>query len=270
MPTKRIVLLSNRSILVAGIRRLLEKVDGLELAVVPGDDPEANKRIRQLAPQAILLDCEKGLPDQALVTQMLAEHPKARVIVLGVSRQDAGALIGYAAQQAGGTDSFTQWQRYLGIGGGVVILALAVRTAAKVRAPLVCKMPVLAKMAHNPKPANPLELMVAGLAFATGCMTCFGAALVVSMVVFVGLSGSVAFGALLLFLFSLGVGIPLVIAATAMAKVLPLLFRMEKVIPWMGLAASLLMAGFALLLITGQYMVLTEWVYRLLPAPVAR
>jgi cytochrome c-type biogenesis protein len=182
----------------------------------------------------------------------------------------AGALIGYAAQQVGGTDNFTQWQRYLGIGGGVVILALALRTAAKVRAPLVCKMPVLSKMAHNPKPANPLELMVAGLAFATGCMTCFGAALVVSMVVFVGLSGSVGFGALILFLFSLGMGIPLVIAATAMAKVLPLLFRMEKVIPWMGLAASLLMAGFAVLLITGQYMVLTEWVYRLLPATVAR
>ncbi|MBI2171597.1 MAG: hypothetical protein HYU30_06205 [Chloroflexi bacterium] len=96
------------------------------------------------------------------------------------------------------------------------------------------------------------------------------AALVVSMIVFVGLSGSVGFGALILFLFSLGMGIPLVIAATAMAKVLPLLFRMEKVIPWMGLAASLLMAGFAVLLITGQYMVLTEWVYRLLPAPVAR
>jgi DNA-binding NarL/FixJ family response regulator len=88
MPTKRIVLLSNRSVLVAGIRLLLESIEGLELAVVPGDDPEVRRRIHQLAPQAILLDCERGLPDHGLVTQMLEEHPKARVIVLGVNRQD--------------------------------------------------------------------------------------------------------------------------------------------------------------------------------------
>jgi cytochrome c biogenesis protein CcdA len=177
----------------------------------------------------------------------------------------AGALIGFAAQKLGETPDFGLWQRYLGIGGGIVIILLALRVAAKVRAPLVCKMPVLSRMGHSTRAANPLELMFAGVAFATGCMTCFGAALVVAMVVYVGLSGSAAFGALTLFLFSLGMGIPLVIAATAMAKVLPLLFRMEKAVRWMGLASALVMVGFAILLITGNYMVLTEWVYRLLP-----
>ncbi|MBI4215889.1 MAG: cytochrome c biogenesis protein CcdA [Chloroflexi bacterium] len=177
----------------------------------------------------------------------------------------AGATIGFLAERLVDTPDFAQWQRYIGIGGGIIILALAVRVAAKARAPLVCKMPVLSKMAHSKQAAGPLELMFAGLAFATGCMTCFGAALVVAMVVYVGLAGSAALGALILFLFSLGMGIPLVIAATAMAKVLPMLFRLEKIIPWLGLASSLLMAGFAILLITGNYMALTEWVYRSLP-----
>ncbi|MBI4337598.1 MAG: cytochrome c biogenesis protein CcdA [Chloroflexi bacterium] len=177
----------------------------------------------------------------------------------------AGALIGFAAGRLGSAPNFEVWQRYLGIGAGVIILLLALRVAAKVRAPLVCKMPVVSKMAHSGRPARPWEMMFAGLAFATGCMTCFGAAVVVAMVVYVGLSGSAALGALTLFLFSLGMGIPLIIAATAMARVLPLLFRLEKVIPWMGLASSLVMAGFAILLITGNYMALTQWLYRALP-----
>ncbi|MBI2872817.1 MAG: cytochrome c biogenesis protein CcdA [Chloroflexi bacterium] len=177
----------------------------------------------------------------------------------------AGALIGFAAGRLGSAPNFEVWQRYLGIGAGVIIILLALRVAAKVRAPLVCKMPVLSKMAHSRRVARPWEMMFAGVAFATGCMTCFGAAVVVAMVVYVGLAGSAALGALTLFLFSMGMGIPLVIAATAMARVMPLLMRLEKVIPWMGLASSLVMVGFAILLITGNYMALTQWLYRTIP-----
>jgi hypothetical protein len=104
--------------------------------------------------------------------------------------------------------------------------------------------------------------MLAGLAFATGCMTCFGSALVVGMVVYVGLAQSAFFGALVLFLFSLGMGIPLVIAAVAMARALPLLMKLERLVPWMGLASAVLMAGFGTLLISGNYMVVSEWTFR--------
>ncbi len=182
----------------------------------------------------------------------------------------AGALIGFAAQRLGDSANFEVWQRYAAIGGGVAIILLALRVAAKARAPLVCKMPVLSRLAHRRSASSPLEMMFAGVAFATGCMTCFGAALVVAMVVYVGLSGSAAFGAFTLFLFSLGMGIPLIIAATAMARVLPMLFRLEKAVRWMGLASALVMVGFAILLITGNYMVLTEWVYRAIPPVIIR
>jgi cytochrome c-type biogenesis protein len=173
-----------------------------------------------------------------------------------------GALIGYAAQKFGDTSQFEIWQRYIGVTAGVVVIGLALRMAAKVRAPLVCRMPILSGMARSKKPASPLEMMVAGLAFATGCMTCFGSALVVGMVVYVGLAQSALYGALVLFLFSLGMGIPLVIAAVAMAKALPFLLKLEKAVPWMGLASALLMAGFGTLLLSGNYMVVSEWAYR--------
>jgi cytochrome c-type biogenesis protein len=174
-----------------------------------------------------------------------------------------GALIGYAAARLGSTGEFEAWQRYIGVAAGVVVLGLALRVAAKVRAPLVCRMPVLSRMAHGNAPATRMEMMVAGLAFATGCMTCFGSALVVGMVVYVGLAQSALYGALVLFLFSLGMGIPLVIAAVAMARALPLLLKLERAVPWMGLASATLMAAFGLLLISGNYMIVSEWTYRL-------
>jgi len=173
-----------------------------------------------------------------------------------------GALIGLAAQRLGDTAQFEVWQRYLGVGAGIVVIGLALRVAAKVRAPLICKMPILSGMANSKKPATRLEMMLAGLAFATGCMTCFGSALVVGMVVYIGLAQSAFYGALVLFLFSLGMGIPLVIAALAMARALPLLLKLERAVPWMGLASAVLMAGFGTLLISGNYMVVSEWTFR--------
>jgi cytochrome c biogenesis protein CcdA len=180
-----------------------------------------------------------------------------------------GALIGYAAQRAGGTAEFESWQRYFGVGAGIIVIALALRVAAKVRAPLVCRMPVLSGIANSQQAASPIEMMLAGLAFATGCMTCFGSALVIVMVVYIGLAQSALYGALVLFLFSLGMGIPLVIAAVAMAKTLPLLLRLEKAVPWMGLVSAMLMVGFGVLLISGHYMIVSEWTYRLVGGAAA-
>jgi cytochrome c-type biogenesis protein len=173
-----------------------------------------------------------------------------------------GALIGFAAQRLGETGQLEVWQRYFGVAAGIVVIGLAVRVAAKARAPLVCRMPVLSGMAYSNKPAGRVEMMIAGVAFATGCMTCFGSALVVGMVVYIGLAQSAFYGALVLFLFSLGMGIPLVIAAVAMAKALPLLMKLETAVPWMALISALIMAGFGTLLISGNYMAVAEWTQR--------
>ena len=176
----------------------------------------------------------------------------------------AGAVIGYGSQQLSGMDSFYVWQRYLSVGAGVVLLGLALRVAARARAPLVCKMPILRTSAQKGGSASTWESMIVGVAFATGCMTCFGSAVLIGMVLYVGLAGSPLVGATLLFLFSLGMGIPLVIGALAMARVLPLLFKLEKIVPWMGLASAVIIAGYAVIMITGNYMVVSGWIYGLM------
>ena len=176
-----------------------------------------------------------------------------------------GAVIGFAAQRFSDSSALDMWQRYFGIGAGIIVIVLALRVAVNARAPLVCKMPVLSWMARSnkKKTAHPMEMMLAGLAFATSCMTCFGSALVIVMVVYVGLAQSAFYGALVLFIFSLGMGIPLVIAAVAMAKALPFLLKLETAVPWMGLISAIIMVGFGVLLITGNYMVVSELTYGL-------
>ena len=137
-----------------------------------------------------------------------------------------------------------------------MIIAMALRVAARARAPLVCHMPIVS-LAGRGQP-GPLGTMVLGLAFATGCMTCFGAALGLGMLTYTVTTGSALTGALTLFAFSLGIAVPLVAAAVAMAQVLPLLGRVERIAPTMSQASSVVMIGFALLLITDNYHVVSD------------
>jgi cytochrome c-type biogenesis protein len=173
-----------------------------------------------------------------------------------------GGIIGYMAERVGHTSAFEGWQRYIGPAAGLAVIALALRVAVNARAPLVCRMPALSRLAGSARPATRIEMMLAGVAFATGCMTCFGSALAVGMVVYIGMAQSALYGAAVLFLFSLGMGVPLVIAAVAMAKALPVLMKLEDAVPWMGLASAVLMTGFGVLLISGRYMAISEWTYR--------
>jgi len=172
----------------------------------------------------------------------------------------AGAAAGFAAQSLSGTSPFWTLRRPLSVAAGLVILFMALRLAANARAPLVCKMPVASALGR--RPTGYLGTMLLGLVFATGCTTCFSAALVLGIVTYVGVAGTPLFGALLMFLFSLGMAIPLMLGAAAMARVLGVLNRLERAAPYMVMASSAVMAGFGVLLLSGRFMLLSNWVFR--------
>jgi cytochrome c-type biogenesis protein len=162
----------------------------------------------------------------------------------------AGAAAGYAAQSLGGNNVFEEARGPITFVAGLVVLGMAIRIAVQARAPLVCKMPVLGMAGRFGN--GPLGTVALGLAFATGCMTCFGAALVLGMFTYVVTTASVLTGATILFLFSLGIAVPLVLAAVAMAKVLPLLGHLERNARYLSLASAAIMAVYAVLLLTGS------------------
>lgn len=170
----------------------------------------------------------------------------------------AGAAAGFAAESLGGTSAFWSFRRPLSIVAGAVLLLTAVRLAANGRAPLVCKMPLGNFLGR--RRVGHVGTMILGVAFAIGCTTCFGAAIVLGLVTYVGVAGSPLSGALIMLVFALGMAVPLMLGAVAMARVMSFLGRMEKVAPYMVLGASAIMAGFAALLLSGHYMALSNLV----------
>ncbi len=168
----------------------------------------------------------------------------------------AGAAAGFAAQSLNGTSVFWKIRRPISIGAGIVMLVMAARLAANARAPLVCKMPIISSLGR--RKTGTLGTMVLGVAFAAGCTTCFGAALMLGMVTYLGIAGTPVVGAMIMFLFSLGMAIPLMAGAIAMARVLSMLDRFEKVGRRLVLASSVVIAGFAVLLLSGRNMWLSD------------
>lgn len=165
----------------------------------------------------------------------------------------AGLLAGLAAQSLSGTALFESARRPLTLVAGLVVIAMAARLAIRARKPMACAMPIIA-----PRRSSGIGTVALGLAFATGCMTCFGAALVLGMFTYVVTAASPLVGAAILFLFSLGIAVPLVVAAMAMARVLPLLTRLERGAPVLSFASAGIMAAYGLLLVTGSSHVLSD------------
>lgn len=212
-----------------------------------------------------------GLSMEQIEDKQVAVSARLRVVktavffVLGftIVYTTIGGLAGYAGSALGSMAWIDNLRRPISIIAGIVIIGMAIRVAVNARAPFVCKMPLGGL--HSRKGTGPLGTMFTGLIFASGCMTCFGAALLVGLISYVGTSGSILMGAGLLFLFSLGIGIPLVIAAVAMARILPLLGRLEKVAPYLALASSVIMITFGVLMLTNHLHVISGLVYKGLP-----
>lgn len=166
----------------------------------------------------------------------------------------AGAAAGFAAQSFDTRSVFETWRRPLTIVAGGSMLVMAVRQAARARLPLACKMPVLGRVGKGGAQPSYGGAMLMGLAYATGCATCFGAAVLLGMLVYVGVAGAPFTGAAVMFLFSVGMGVPLIIGAALMAQVLPLLNRFDKAARYLGLAGAAMMFVMALLLLSDHFM----------------
>lgn len=87
MRDKRVVLLSNRSLLTACVQSLLQSKEGFELSVIRTDDPEANAKIRRWTPQAIIIDSGDASLGEGVITQLLEKHPKIMIIALNLNHE---------------------------------------------------------------------------------------------------------------------------------------------------------------------------------------
>ncbi|MBI3962925.1 MAG: sulfite exporter TauE/SafE family protein [Deinococcus sp.] len=173
----------------------------------------------------------------------------------------AGAVIGYAGQ--GAQAFFSEWSRPISIGTGVLIIAIGLWVGMRARAPLVCKIPTPGLVKRIDQ-GGFFRSVLMGAGFSLGCSTCFSGALIATLLIYVGVLGSALTGALVLFMFSLGVGIPFLLAALFLSRVVPWMTRLVRYAPYVGLASTVLMTGFGVILITDNFHVVSNLLYPLL------
>ena len=189
----------------------------------------------------------------------------ALLFVLGftIPYTAGGALMGSMGQALAGTALLSPTGPVV-VGAGFIMIVMAVVVAYRARAPLVCHMPMPGAVQRSRR-LPLLTTFVSGFAIATGCLACFGGAVLGVLLVYTGLLGSALLGGLSMFLFSLGLAVPFLLAAFSLSWVMPIAMKLQKWAPVIGLVSAVMMLFFGLTMITGNYHVVSGFLYRLLP-----
>jgi cytochrome c-type biogenesis protein len=153
------------------------------------------------------------------------------------------------------------WQEPLAIAAGIVIILMGLNFLGVIRIPLLSRE---ARFQAQGKPASAIAAYVMGLAFAFGWTPCIGPVLGPILTI-AGGRETVGEGALLLLVYSLGLGVPFLVAAVFsgafmrfMARFRVHLGRVEKAI-----GALLVLAG--VFFVTGGVRTASYWLLETFP-----
>ena len=150
---------------------------------------------------------------------------------------------------------------WLSLFAGVAIIAMGLHFIGVYRIGLLFRE----KRVQVEKPPGALGAYVMGLAFAFGWTPCIGPVLAAILAV-AGSEESVGRGASLLFVYSLGLGIPFIIAAFAMERFTGFLKRFRKHIGMVEKAMGVLLVVTGVAFLTGSMSVFSFWLIEHFPA----
>jgi len=93
----RILLVDDHALVRAGMKALLQKIEGIEVAADMGDGLEAVKYVQTAPPDLVLMDIAMpGLNGLDATARMVKESPATRVILLSMHANEEGAGIAKA------------------------------------------------------------------------------------------------------------------------------------------------------------------------------
>ena len=145
--------------------------------------------------------------------------------------------------------------------GGVIIIAFGLHLMGVFQLlPLMSEKRV--HLAN--KPAGYLGTLVVGVAFGAGWTPCIGPVLG-AILTMAASQDNVGVGMWLLFVYSMGLAIPLLLAAWAMERFLNAFSRFRRFLPAVQKVAGALLIVLGLLLVTGSFTVLAAWLNRYTP-----
>ena len=156
---------------------------------------------------------------------------------------------------------FRAYEDWIAAVGGVLIIVLGLHLLGVFRFTALLRE----KRVHlAEKPAGKLGTIAVGAAFGAGWTPCIGPILG-SILMLASASETVWSGVGLLFVYSVGLAVPFLLAALALDRFLTAFKRFRRFIPWMERASGALLVVLGLLLVTGQFTILSGYLTNLTP-----
>jgi len=142
---------------------------------------------------------------------------------------------------------------------GLIVIILGLHQAGWLKIPLLYRE---RRLVNNPTPSGSLAPFLAGLAFSLGWTPCVGPVLG-SILALAGNQGEPAQAAILLGVYSLGLGIPFFLLALGFQKFSSGLNRIKPYFKYIQWASGLLLMIMGVLLFTGGLAILSAWLIRI-------
>jgi cytochrome c-type biogenesis protein len=114
------------------------------------------------------------------------------------------------------------------------------------------------------KPMGYLGSALVGLAFGAGWSPCIGPILG-AVLTYTSATATVGQGMGLLLVYSLGLGIPFLLAAVAVDRFLAWFRRYHRFVPWVNRVAGAMLLVVGILLVTGYFSLLATWLQQITP-----
>jgi cytochrome c-type biogenesis protein len=170
----------------------------------------------------------------------------------------AGAVIGYAGRSA--QIIFDSASREMAVATGVLVIIMGLWMGIKARAPLVCRIP-MPRLVNMGDSGGFVRSLLLSIGFSLGCMVCFSGAIVATLLVYVGMIGSAPIGAVILFVFSMGVAIPFLAAAFFLSRTMSTMHWLSRYAPQIGFVSMLVIVAFGIVLITDNFHTVSDIIY---------
>ena len=170
----------------------------------------------------------------------------------------SGAIIGYAGKEA--QLFFANYTRPVGIVAGIIVVLFGIWLGIRAKAPLVCRLPG-AETIQKFETKGTVGTVLVSIAFSLGCMSCFGGAIIGTLLIYVGALGSASVGASLMGIFAAGVAIPFLLAAFFFSRMQGLFEAIGRHTRLVGAISTSIIVAFGVLLITDNFHTVSDLVY---------
>ncbi len=144
--------------------------------------------------------------------------------------------------------------------GGAFVIIFGLYMIGAVRLPFLARelqfrLPLLER-------GKPINSLILGMAFAIGWTPCVGPILA-SILLLASVSATAFQGLLLLFIFSLGLAIPFLLIAVGVSRAAHFISRITPLLNAVSIIGGIFLIGLGILLITGNFVLLISYGYRL-------